>query len=220
MTAAKVFPCLVSIPNKKQALVLIVENEWPTALFRRNIQGKWMITTSIFGEDIFNERVPVSCNDINPVFDYLVDLRRRTRKCTRNRPFHSLWCHLGWGAKTEKLQWMYGICSEIIFIKYEEVQVLTTVNEFLRFHFANYHEIRSHTRRFKIRVYGHRSNVVPSLRALFSVEWMISIKLFKLVANVRNPPLCSSVTEGSKRTKISHIHCNFSRVCLPAKIAS
>ena len=37
-------------------------------------------------------------------------------------------------------------------------------------------------------------DVAPSLIDLFSAEWMISIKLFKLVANVRNPPLCSDVT--------------------------
>ena len=50
------------------------------------------------------------------------------------------------------------ICTEIIFMKYkEEIQVKTTVNEFLRFHtnpsnhhYANYHEIRSHMRRFII----------------------------------------------------------------------
>ena len=45
----------------------------------------------------------------------------------------------------------------------EEIQVITTVNEFLRFHtnpsnqhHANYHEIRSHMRRFihVIRIYG------------------------------------------------------------------
>ena len=38
---------LVSIPNLKQALALIVDNELPTALFRRDIQGKWIITTSL-----------------------------------------------------------------------------------------------------------------------------------------------------------------------------
>ena len=37
------------------------------------------------------------------------------------------------------------------------------------------------------------TGVVPSLIALFSVEWMISIKLFKVVANVGNPPFCSSI---------------------------
>ena len=128
-------------------------------------------------------------------------VRRHTRKCTRNIPFHGLWCHLGWGANTEKLQWMYGICTEIIFTKYnEEVQVLTIVNEFLRYwnpsnqHYANYHDIRSLVRRFIIRIYGRRSNVVPHLRALFSVEWVISTKLFKVVANVGNPPLCTGVT--------------------------
>ena len=44
----------------------------------------------LFGERIVNEREPVSSHDINPVFDDLVDLRRRTRKCTRNKPFHDL----------------------------------------------------------------------------------------------------------------------------------
>ena len=39
---------LVPIPNVKQALALIVDNELPTALFRRDIQGKWiMIATSL-----------------------------------------------------------------------------------------------------------------------------------------------------------------------------
>ena len=54
------------------------------------------------------------------------------------------------------------ICTEIMFMKYkEEFQVITTVNEFLRFHtnpsnqhYANYHEIRSHMRRFIVRIYG------------------------------------------------------------------
>ena len=57
-------------------------------------------------------------------------------------------------------------------MKYKEVvQVLATVNEVLRFNrnffnqrYAYYHEIRSHMRRFIIRIYG------PHLRALFSVE--------------------------------------------------
>ena len=51
----------------------------------------------------------------------------------------------------------------------EEIQVITTINEFLRFHsnpsnqdYANYHEIRSHIGRF--------TEVVPSFIALFSVE--------------------------------------------------
>ena len=46
----------------------------------------------------------------------------------------------------------------------EEIEVIMTVNEFLRFHtnpsnqhYANYHEIRSHMRRFTIRIYGHRT---------------------------------------------------------------
>ena len=54
------------------------------------------------------------------------------------------------------------IYTEIIFMKYkEEIQVITTVNEFSIFHTnlsnqhdANYHEIRSHMRRFIIRVYA------------------------------------------------------------------
>ena len=37
------------------------------------------------------------------------------------------------------------------------------------------------------------TDVVPPLIAIFSVESMISIKLFKLVANVGNPSLCSGV---------------------------
>ena len=65
-------------------------------------------------------------------------------------------------------------------------------------------------RRFIIRIYGRRSNVLPHLRALFSVEWVISIKLFKVVANVGNPPLCSEPRcSGSKWAKIPYIHCNF-----------
>ena len=50
------------------------------------------------------------------------------------------------------------IYTEIIFIKYkEEIQVIMTVNKFLRFytnpsnkHYANYHKIRSDMRRFTI----------------------------------------------------------------------
>ena len=38
---------LVPLPNIKQALGLIVDNELPTALFRRDIQRKWTITTSL-----------------------------------------------------------------------------------------------------------------------------------------------------------------------------
>ena len=44
----------------------------------------------------------------------------------------------------------------------EEIQVITTVNKFLRFHtnppnqhYTNYHEIGNHTRRYIIRIYGH-----------------------------------------------------------------
>ena len=51
-------------------------------------------------------------------------------------------------------------------MKYKEaMQVTTTVNEFLRFHnqyFVNYHEIRSHKRKFIIR----STDVVPSSRSL------------------------------------------------------
>ena len=86
------------------------------------------------------------------------------------------------------------ICTEIIFMKYEEeIQVITTVNEFLRFHnqhYASYHENRSHKRRFIIRIYAARRTF---FNRLISIEWMISIKLFKVVANVGNPPLCSGV---------------------------
>ena len=53
---------MVSIPNLKQALALIVDNELPTALFRCDIQGKWIITTS-FSDGIFNERT-TSCHDM------------------------------------------------------------------------------------------------------------------------------------------------------------
>ena len=54
-----------------------------------------------------------------------------------------------------------------------DIQVITTVNEFLRFHtnpsnqhYANYHEIRSHMRRFIIRIYERRTFFIAS----FSVE--------------------------------------------------
>ena len=46
----------------------------------------------------------------------------------------------------------------------EEIQVIKTVNEFLRFHtnpsnrhHANHHEIKSHMRRFITRIYGRRA---------------------------------------------------------------
>ena len=49
------------------------------------------------------------------------------------------------------------ICTEIIFTKSkEEIQVITTVKEFLRLH-TNYHESRSHKRRFIVRIYGRRT---------------------------------------------------------------
>ena len=51
----------------------------------------------------------------------------------------------------------------------EEILVIRTVNEFLRFHtnrsnqhYANYHEIRSYMGRFIIRIYGRR-NLYDSL---------------------------------------------------------
>ena len=55
------------------------------------------------------------------------------------------------------------ICTEIVFMKYKEkIRFITALNEFLRFqtnpsnqHYANYYEIRSHMRRFIIRIYGH-----------------------------------------------------------------
>ena len=47
----------------------------------------------------------------------------------------------------------------------EEIQVITTVNNFLRFHtnpsnqyYADYDKIKSHMRRFIIRIYGCRMN--------------------------------------------------------------
>ena len=101
-----------------------------------------------------------------------------------NRPFHGLWCHLEWWANTAKITvnvWNFSplgtaiwplqrggfpwrkctfkdICTEIIFMKdKEEIQVIRTVNKFLRFHtnrsnqyYVNYHKIRSHMRRFII----------------------------------------------------------------------
>ena len=61
----------IPISNIKQALVSFVDNERPTALFRRNIQVKLMITTSLVN---FNEIATVSFHDlyINPVFHHLV----------------------------------------------------------------------------------------------------------------------------------------------------
>ena len=35
-----------------------------------------MDANDLFGEHIFNEREPVSCHDVNPVFDDLVDLHK------------------------------------------------------------------------------------------------------------------------------------------------
>ena len=40
-----------------------------------------MDDNDLFGERIFNKREPVSCHDMNPVFDDLVDLRRYTQYC-------------------------------------------------------------------------------------------------------------------------------------------
>ena len=50
---------LVPTPNIKQALALIVDNELPTALFRRVIQGKWIITTSLVIVFLTKGRLPV-----------------------------------------------------------------------------------------------------------------------------------------------------------------
>ena len=108
-----------------------------------------------------------------------------------NRPFHGLWRHLEWWANTAKIivnVWNFGplgiaigplqrgrfpwqkcifkdICTEIIFMKCkEEIHVITTVNNFLRFHtnpsnqyYANYDKIRSHMRRFIIQIYRCRT---------------------------------------------------------------
>ena len=65
---------------------------------------------------------------------------------------------------TAKMYFNY-ICTEIIFMKNKgEIQVIPTEKEFLRFHrnpsnqrYANDHEIRSHMRRFIIRIYGRRT---------------------------------------------------------------
>ena len=65
---------------------------------------------------------------------------------------------------TAKMYFNY-ICTEIIFLKNkEEIQVIPTVKEFLRFdtnlsnqHYANYHEIRGHMRRFIIQIYRRRT---------------------------------------------------------------
>ena len=68
---------------------------------------------------------------------------------------------LQWGGFPQRKCILKDICTEIIFMKYKEaIQVTTTVNEFLRFHnqhFVNYHEIRSHKRRFIIRIYWRRT---------------------------------------------------------------
>ena len=40
----------IPISNIKQALVSFVDNEWPTALFRRNIQVKLINDNDLFGE--------------------------------------------------------------------------------------------------------------------------------------------------------------------------
>ena len=59
----------------------------------------------------------------------------------------------------------------------EEIQVITTVNEFLIFHTnlfnqhdANYYEIRSHMRRFIIRIYAG----APKNSFQFCLEFSIS----------------------------------------------
>ena len=83
-----------------------------------------------------------------------------------NRPFHGLWRNLDWRTNTAKITvnlWDFGplgtaitplqrggfpqpkytlkdVHTEIIFMKYkEEIQVITTVKEFLRLHTSNQH---------------------------------------------------------------------------------
>ena len=104
------------------------------------------------------------------------------------------------------------ICIEIIFMKYKkEIQVIRTVNKFLRFHtnpsnqyYANYDKIRRHMRRFIIRI-NQRCTFCNSL---------------KVMANVGNPPSLQWCYSISKWAKMPYIHCNFSHVCPPAKMAS
>ena len=106
----------------------------------------------------------------------------------------------------------------------EQVQAITTINEFLRFHTnpsktntSNGRQIRRNMRRCIIRIYGRHT----FLMALFSVKWMISsIKLFKVVAKVENLSLFSGATAVQSRPKSqSYSYCKFIRVCPPAKMA-
>ena len=114
------------------------------------------------------------------------DFAQPARAATFNRPFPAkikvnVWDFGPLGTATMPLQRsgfpqrkciLKEIYTEIIFIKYkEEIQVIKIVNEFLRCHtnpsnqhYANYHGIRSHMRRFIIRIH---TDVVPSLIALF-----------------------------------------------------
>ena len=97
------------------------------------------------------------------------------------------------------------IYTENIFMKYEEqIPATTTINEFLRFHTspskiitANCREIRSNMRRFIIRIYGRHT----LLMALFSVEWIISIKLLKVMAKVGNLSSFSGATAVQSQPK-------------------
>ena len=90
------------------------------------------------------------------------------------------------------------IYIDIMFMKYkEQIQATTIIKEFLRFHTypskiitANCREIRSNMRRFIIRIYGRHT----FFNTLFSVEWMISIKLFKVMVKVGNLSLFSGAT--------------------------
>ena len=116
------------------------------------------------------------------------------------------------------------IYTEIIFMKYkEQIQATTTINEFLRFHTnpsktntSNCRQIRRNMRRCIIRIYGRHT----FLMALFSVKWMISIKLFKVVAKVGNLSLFSGARAVQSRPKSqSYSYCKFSRVCPLAKMA-
>ena len=64
-----------------------------------------------------------------------------------------------------KMYFKIHLYTGIILMKYkEEIQVITTINEFLKFHtnpsnqhYANYHDIRSHMRRFMIQIYECRT---------------------------------------------------------------
>ena len=90
----------------------------------------------------------------------------------------------------------------------EQIRATTTINEFLRFHInpskiitANCPDIRINIRRFIIRIYGRHT--------LFFVEWVISIKLFKVVAKVGHPSLFSGATAVQNRPKSHTFTVNF-----------